>query len=504
MKRTFTLLTALLLLITTANAQYQVIEVIAGLDAPVGLAFDGDTLYIAERSANKISKIDITDINPTPISVDTGLNSAAGIILDGNDIYVACLQSVLKTDKSTPSPTADTVIGSLHAWIFSIALDNETLYCAELYEDRIISVDITEPYPATINEVESNISSPFGMLKDGDFLYYTTYGGELYRKDLSQPNSAPILLVSGLSQTMGLLRNGNFLYLAQGHIGPTPNRISRIDLNQNPLVVEDIVLNVPSAPRSLAFNGIHLYVSSQYSGVVSRVELTQPTMSVLDSVCAGTSTSGLGGASPTGGVYSGVGVTDDGNGETFTFDGSVGTGTYTVTYTAAVGGLTATSDLVVSAELSATTSSTDDSGAGDGTATAVPSGGTSPFTYSWNTVPEQNTATATMLTAGTYQVTVSDANGCAAVESVVVNSQLVGVVNLNNSTIDLYPNPAHNVIRWNGINIRSIEVYDHTGRSVLTITQPNGKADISKLTSGVYILRLFSEEGTYTSRILKR
>ena len=42
---------------------------------------------------------------------------------------------------------------------------------------------------------------------------------------------------------------------------------------------------------------------------------------------------GLGGGTPTGGVYSGTGVTDDGNGTTYTFDPSVaGVGTATVTY----------------------------------------------------------------------------------------------------------------------------------------------------------------------------
>lgn len=45
---------------------------------------------------------------------------------------------------------------------------------------------------------------------------------------------------------------------------------------------------------------------------------------------------GLGGGSPSGGVYSGPGVTDDGNGTTFTFDPSVaGVGNATVTYSVA-------------------------------------------------------------------------------------------------------------------------------------------------------------------------
>lgn len=53
-------------------------------------------------------------------------------------------------------------------------------------------------------------------------------------------------------------------------------------------------------------------------------------------------------------------------------------------------------------------------GDSDGTATALATGGSTPYTYSWNTVPAKNTATATNLKAGTYTVTVTDNNGCMA------------------------------------------------------------------------------------------
>jgi len=76
---------------------------------------------------------------------------------------------------------------------------------------------------------------------------------------------------------------------------------------------------------------------------------------VLADVCvaAGVQT-GLGGASPMGGTYSGSGVTDDGNGMTFTFDpaiAGVDTVTVTYTYTSAQGCVgSATSEIMVTAE----------------------------------------------------------------------------------------------------------------------------------------------------------
>ena len=49
----------------------------------------------------------------------------------------------------------------------------------------------------------------------------------------------------------------------------------------------------------------------------------------------------------------------------------------------------------------------------DGEATVSGAGGTSPYTYSWNTSPVQNTATATGLAAGSYQCILTDAVGGA-------------------------------------------------------------------------------------------
>ena len=59
-------------------------------------------------------------------------------------------------------------------------------------------------------------------------------------------------------------------------------------------------------------------------------------------------------------------------------------------------------------------------GESDGAATAFVSGGRPPYTYSWNTVPPQTTATATNLPAGNYTVTVFDANVCIIPASVQI------------------------------------------------------------------------------------
>ena len=56
----------------------------------------------------------------------------------------------------------------------------------------------------------------------------------------------------------------------------------------------------------------------------------------------------------------------------------------------------------------------------NGTASAAVTGGTLPYSYSWNSVPAQLTQTATGLAAGSYTVTVQDAQGCTASSNVNV------------------------------------------------------------------------------------
>ena len=53
-------------------------------------------------------------------------------------------------------------------------------------------------------------------------------------------------------------------------------------------------------------------------------------------------------------------------------------------------------------------------GGTDGKLQAVATGGTAPFTYIWNTNPIQTTSVVTNLGAGTYNVVITDANGCTS------------------------------------------------------------------------------------------
>ena len=82
---------------------------------------------------------------------------------------------------------------------------------------------------------------------------------------------------------------------------------------------------------------------------------------------------------------------------------------------------------VVTATISSTTSISCNS-LSNGTATALAQGGTGPYTYNWATTPAQTTQTAINLVAGSYSVTVLDANACSSVAVAVINQPASALV----------------------------------------------------------------------------
>ncbi|MFN6036983.1 MAG: T9SS type A sorting domain-containing protein [Bacteroidota bacterium] len=100
-------------------------------------------------------------------------------------------------------------------------------------------------------------------------------------------------------------------------------------------------------------------------------------------------------------------------------------GVYSVSVTCATGCLATstysiTEPIVLSASISAQSNVSCNAG-NNGSATVIASGGTGAYIYTWNTSPVQTTATAIGLTAGSYTVTITDANGCTTTSSVTIN-----------------------------------------------------------------------------------
>jgi len=102
-------------------------------------------------------------------------------------------------------------------------------------------------------------------------------------------------------------------------------------------------------------------------------------------------------------------------------------GNYSLTITDANGCIQTTATTVAptpSITITTTAVPTNCAGSCDGSASALASGGTPPYVYSWNTIPVTTNTTGTVagLCSGNYVVTVTDANGCIQNANVIITS----------------------------------------------------------------------------------
>ncbi|MCB9449039.1 MAG: T9SS type A sorting domain-containing protein [Flavobacteriales bacterium] len=143
----------------------------------------------------------------------------------------------------------------------------------------------------------------------------------------------------------------------------------------------------------------------------------------------------------------------------------------------------------------------------DGSATVGASGGTQPYTYQWNDANSQTTATATGLVSGTYYVTVTDANGCTGMDSVMVDFT-VGVHTLVvDHTVNLYPNPTRDVVYMSGEGLKdmlSVQIFDMAGRMIDAPVSEDHVMSLANYQSGIYLVKVnFGDQSYKTFRIYK-
>lgn len=149
------------------------------------------------------------------------------------------------------------------------------------------------------------------------------------------------------------------------------------------------------------------------------------------------------------------------------------------------------------------TSSTNDNGSCNGSATANVSGGTPSYTYLWNPSSE-TTPTITGICAGCYYVQVSDSNNCVKIDSICVEFS-VGQTEINPSiSFSVYPNPANDKLFFKLTDSHmTITIYNTLGVIVLSQKLINKTADISSLENGVYFIALDNEKVIKRQKIIK-
>jgi uncharacterized repeat protein (TIGR03803 family) len=231
--------------------------------------------------------------------------------------------------------------------------------------------------------------------------------------------------------------------------------------------------------------------------VIGTRNVTQPTQATASFTTVNVSCNGGSNGSAT------ISVSGGTPGYTYNWTPSGGTaatitgrtaGTYTCTVTDANGCVTNhTVTITQPAALSATNSKINVScnGGTNGTATAIPAGGTATYTYSW--APSGGTAaTASGLSAGNYTCTVTDANSCVTTTSLTITAPSALTAGTSQTNVSC-----------NGLNNGSATVTPSGGTAPYSYSwSPAGgtAAAATGLSPAAYTCTITDNNGCFTSR----
>jgi gliding motility-associated-like protein len=136
----------------------------------------------------------------------------------------------------------------------------------------------------------------------------------------------------------------------------------------------------------------------------------------------------------------------------------------------------------------------DNCAVGSGSITGVTvSGGTAPYSYSWNSTPVQNTINASGLTTGNYTLTVTDNGGCTATTTLFVGVVPPSTINQTNVVVT-----DESCIGNNGA-ISGVQVSGNGPFIYAWAGSPLTTLNITNLNSGVYTLTITDGNGCITT-----
>jgi hypothetical protein len=363
----------------------------------------------------------------------------------------------------------------------NVSLSSTAISCGGDNSGQIVvtATGGTQPYTYSIGGTEQ--SSPiFPNLFAGN--YYVTVkdaNGCLINRNLLINQPAPLTInINSINPKCNALNDGSIIIAVTGGVPPysfsmngsTPQLINFFD--------------------NLSAGTYNLTVSDANGcSITASTTLTEPTPLTLS--LTGTNISCNGGTDGTVSTVSGGGT----GAYTYTWSNAqttanltnVAAGTYDLTVSDANGcSITASTTLTEPTPLTLSLTGTNIScnGGTDGTVSTVSGGGTGAYTYTWSNA--QTTANLTNVAAGTYDLTVSDANGCSITASTTLTEPTPLTLSLTGTNISC-----------NGGTDGTVSTVSGGGTGAYTYTWSNAQttANLTNVAAGTYDLTVSDANG---------
>ncbi|WP_430402643.1 gliding motility-associated C-terminal domain-containing protein [Fluviicola sp.] len=281
----------------------------------------------------------------------------------------------------------------------------------------------------------------------------------------------------------GLTATGTGLtYTWNGVVSPTLNQTNLSPGNYNVVVTDNFGCTANGGPFTV--------------NAVVPLSLNQGSVIITPTGCVGntgmiTGLQVLGGINPV--------ISWSPNGQTTLSITNLAAGNYTITVTddqncsvQATFNVPSTSGLAINTNNAVI--SNDNCAVGSGSITGITaSGGTVPYSYSWNSTPAQNTIDASGLTTGNYTLTVTDNGGCTATTTLFVGVVPPSTIDQTNAVVT-----DESCIGNNGA-ISGVQVSGNGPFTYAWAGSPLTTLNITNLNSGLYTLTITDGNGCITT-----
>jgi YVTN family beta-propeller protein len=256
-------------------------------DAPSGIAFDGQNLWVTQAGSRTLTKLRPSDATVLG-TFDLGANATAGnsITFDGFNLWVSTQDSFVRKIRATDGSVQGAyALGTLAG---AMAFDGNAVWAAGHVNDSLIQLQ-----PKANNLLSSltlpSGSSPTGVAFDGVSMWVTHSGTNMVSKVRAGDNT--VLATFGVgTNPAGIAFDGANMWV----VNSGANSVSKVASNGQ--VVQTVT--VGQHPMSIAFDGNNVWVTNQASNNVTKIR-------VSDGAVLGTFTVGAG---PTGIAFDGANI----------------------------------------------------------------------------------------------------------------------------------------------------------------------------------------------------